>query len=276
MFWGHYTRTCIAVLCVWASLVSIALLADRSGRSRDLPCCLFKGRWLGEGPPSVELVLAHYNQNVTWLDPLMAKLGERAKLTVYSKGPAPPPGAQILPNVGREAHTYLHHLHNRYDSLADVTIFLMASAGKTQDKQKKLVEIQDNWQQALSNGFFCSGLDDNAPEEGYTQDSWKGSTDTGWIQLDPASPRPYGLWFAEYAGGKLPTAWCPTATMAVHRRRVRLRPRSFYGVLLEQLSVGRDLEAAHFLERSWSAMFYQAEAMACAASPFRPRPLLGK
>jgi hypothetical protein len=157
-------------------LVSIALLADRSGRSRDLPCCLFKGRWLGEGPPSVELVLAHYNQNVTWLDPLMAKLGERAKLTVYSKGPAPPPGAQgsaqrsvhshtdlsrlgtngedavlslhecvllahispapagaqILPNVGREAHTYLHHLHNRYDSLADVTIFLMASAGKTQ------------------------------------------------------------------------------------------------------------------------------------------------
>jgi hypothetical protein len=64
--------------------------------------------------------------------------------------------------------------------------------------------------------------------------------------------------------------------MAVHRRRVRLRPRSFYGVLLEQLSVGRDLEAAHFLERSWAAMFYQAEAMACAASPFRPRPLLGK
>lgn len=37
-------------------------------------------------------------------------------------------GSIQLPNVGREGHTFLHHLHSRYDSLARVTLFLMGSA----------------------------------------------------------------------------------------------------------------------------------------------------
>ena len=43
--------------------------------------------------------------------------------------PLPPPtaGAQQLPNVGREGHTFLAHLHARYDSLAEVTLFVMDS-----------------------------------------------------------------------------------------------------------------------------------------------------
>ncbi len=32
-----------------------------------------------------------------------------------------------LPNVGRETHTYLHHIVSRYDSLADWTVFSQAA-----------------------------------------------------------------------------------------------------------------------------------------------------
>ena len=32
-----------------------------------------------------------------------------------------------LPNVGRESHTYLHHIVNNYDKLADWTVFSQAS-----------------------------------------------------------------------------------------------------------------------------------------------------
>ena len=34
------------------------------------------------------------------------------------------PCTQALPNVGNEGHSYLHHLVERYDSLAAVTLFL--------------------------------------------------------------------------------------------------------------------------------------------------------
>ena len=56
-------------------------------------------------------------------------------------------------------------------------------------------------------------------------------------------------------------AWCPGALMAVHRSRVRQRPRSFYATLLAQLAVGPDPEAGHYLERSWASMFYLSAAL---------------
>lgn len=33
----------------------------------------------------------------------------------------------MLPNVGREGHTFLHHLHEHYHSLAEITLLLMDS-----------------------------------------------------------------------------------------------------------------------------------------------------
>jgi hypothetical protein len=68
-----------------------------------------------------ELVVARYIEDVSWVD---AFDGE---VTIYNKGGAMNcnPKANILPlsNVGREAHTFLHHLVNRYEQLADVTVF---------------------------------------------------------------------------------------------------------------------------------------------------------
>ena len=69
---------------------------------------------------SVELVVAHYHENLNWLRRVPATI----KKTIYSKAEIPPEIPHItLPNIGREAHTYLHHLVSRYESLADYTIF---------------------------------------------------------------------------------------------------------------------------------------------------------
>lgn len=57
-------------------------------------------------------------------------------------------------------------------------------------------------------------------------------------------------------------AWCPNAVMAVHRDRARLRPRSFYAALQEQLGVGSNTEAGHFTERSWASIFFVPAAFA--------------
>ncbi|RYF61410.1 MAG: DUF3431 domain-containing protein, partial [Cytophagaceae bacterium] len=69
----------------------------------------------------LELVVAHYTENLNWLRNLPAGVHK----TVYTKSPEPVTEHQtlLLPNVGREAHTYLHHLVSRYDSLAEWTVF---------------------------------------------------------------------------------------------------------------------------------------------------------
>ena len=65
---------------------------------------------------NLQLVVAHYREDLTWLRdcPTLSSI-------VYSKSGA---GENPLPNVGREAHTYLHHIICNYDRLASLTVFL--------------------------------------------------------------------------------------------------------------------------------------------------------
>ena len=69
-----------------------------------------------------EIVVARYNENLDWLKKI--KKSKDLKITVYNKGPddIDVPFIQ-LPNIGRESHTYLYHIINNYDKLADQTIF---------------------------------------------------------------------------------------------------------------------------------------------------------
>ncbi len=70
--------------------------------------------------PTLELVVAHYHEDLRWLRRVPAVFQK----TIYSKAEPPPLQPHLpLPNVGREAHTYLHHIVSRYDSLADYTVF---------------------------------------------------------------------------------------------------------------------------------------------------------
>lgn len=68
----------------------------------------------------LELVVARYTEPLNWL----RNVPTSVRITVYDKHPTEPhPGSVRLPNVGREAHTYLTHLATRYDSLSECTVF---------------------------------------------------------------------------------------------------------------------------------------------------------
>ena len=69
-----------------------------------------------------EIVVARYNENLDWLKEI--KKSKDLKITVYNKGKDDIDVPFIsLPNIGRESHTYLYHIINNYDNLADQTIF---------------------------------------------------------------------------------------------------------------------------------------------------------
>jgi hypothetical protein len=82
---------------------------------------------------SVEIVLAHFNEDLKWLSTLMQNEAKDAKVTLYTKGPetstlklVPDAIVRQLPNVGRESHTFLHHIVHNFDKLADWTVFSQA------------------------------------------------------------------------------------------------------------------------------------------------------
>ena len=66
----------------------------------------------------IDPVVAHYEEDLHWL----RRLPDGVRPVVYSKGQGTD-GAFPLPNVGREAHTYLHHIATCYDKLPEVTGF---------------------------------------------------------------------------------------------------------------------------------------------------------
>jgi hypothetical protein len=68
-----------------------------------------------------EVVVAHFGEALDWT----RAYRDRADFVVYAKSnrTRQPAGSVRLPNVGRESHTYLHHIVSHYDSLANWTVF---------------------------------------------------------------------------------------------------------------------------------------------------------
>ena len=65
----------------------------------------------------MRIVVARYNEDVScfsfFLDHCL----------IYNKGSEMDMQCIPLPNIGREAHTYLHHIIENYDNLDDITVF---------------------------------------------------------------------------------------------------------------------------------------------------------
>lgn len=64
-----------------------------------------------------KLVVARYNENIDWLN------GIEFDYIVYNKGSDLDMPNIKLPNIGREAHTYLHHIIHNYAFLDEFTVF---------------------------------------------------------------------------------------------------------------------------------------------------------
>lgn len=65
-----------------------------------------------------ELVVSYFNENLSWLNKI-----KDYKITVYNKSNIEVPNTIKLDNVGREMHTYFHHIVTNYDNLSDWTFF---------------------------------------------------------------------------------------------------------------------------------------------------------
>lgn len=68
--------------------------------------------------PNLQVVIARYNEPIEWASGFNTVL--------YNKGSFLE-GSIPLENIGREAHTFLHHIVTRYDELAEYTCFVQGN-----------------------------------------------------------------------------------------------------------------------------------------------------
>ena len=196
----------------------------------------------------LELVVAHYTENLNWL----RKLPPGLQTTVYDKGPDPSTEFNTipLPNVGREAHTYLHHIVSRYDSLAEWTVFCQGKPfDHAYDFKKTLREFVAHSDAISPTGFRWLGhLIDTDDNQGHRLfQPWSKNEDGRGLDMHGFHRALFGT-----DGPDLYT-FVLGAQFAVHRDVVYRQPVSFYERALA-VSISFP-DAAHCFERSWDRIF---------------------
>ena len=192
---------------------------------------------------SLELVVARYTESLNWL----RRVPRTFRVTVYDKSGAPEDNAIPLPNIGREAHTYLHHIVQRYEDLAPLTVFCQGKPfDHAYDFHKTLRGLAEGT--ITVEAFTWLGhFADTDSADGVLFKNWsKNETGEGLdlsgfhrALLGNDGPAEY-----PFFGG---------AQFVVTRERIRQRPQSFYEKALE-LSVEFP-QAAHCYERLWDRIF---------------------
>lgn len=168
-----------------------------------------------------ELVVARYNENVSWVD----QINDRYIKTVYNKVS----GDNLIPNFGREAFTYFYHIVNQYDNLADFTAFVQAG-WQDNRKIKRGVQIIEDLNN-INEVHEYINLVHRHPLQNDKQGRPNGILDIEWCWNELfKDPCPEQINF------------CPYSMFGCSRERIHNRTISFYKKCLELCTVESNLK----------------------------------
>lgn len=203
---------------------------------------------------SYHIVVARYNESVTWLD------SHAEHVILFNKGEPLGRANEIpLPNVGREADTYLQYVLRYYESLPDVVIFTQAKISDHlgSDDVSHLLQFRD---EALAEGKSIAGLYEWVPND--TTDMgprWNYRFGTYYLVNNYKENQPvmFDDWFKKVISPQYPQPLCfyPNALFSVKRELILNHDRAYYQRLLAELQHSSTPPEAHFFERSWFYIF---------------------
>jgi len=217
----------------------------------------------------VEIVVSRYNEDLSWLknDPY-----NKYPVVVYNKSN----NNNFLKtkniykvvnvkNVGRCDHTYLYHIIENYDNLADVTVFLPGSLDIANVPYKRInstVILQEV--EKHKDTVFVGNKDDvryywyNFTMPEYKASDKRNVAINDETKTELAGIRPYGKWFdAHFPNFNTKGSIISYGGIfSVSREDIRNHPKSYYQDLIKELSNSSNPEAGHFFERAWYAIFY--------------------
>lgn len=213
--------------------------------------------------PTLVLVVARYNEDISWIKNIPEDI--YSGIYIYNKGPdtefdLPKSNVIKLQNLGRDAHTYLTHVVNNYNNLADVTFFMPGSAGHRDDKKHQLSKITDYLKNNKTSAIICNTNKEHIMvERAFFIDEYEITHGenrklNSEKRLTPSEDRPLGNWFEKRFPGESISGISYACMLAVSREDIQKRPFEFYNKLLGELN-DVNPEVVHYLERVWANVF---------------------
>lgn len=186
-------------------------------------------------------MVARYAESLNWLRRVPPSIAR----AIYDKNPdSPAPASIALPNVGREAHSYLFHIVSRYEHLAPLCVFCQGHPfDHAFDFHASLRDIAAH-PGAVGDFRWLGHIIDTDDARGQTLfGSWSKNEDGRELDLR-------GFHRALFdCDGPTHTTFRLGAQFAATSAQIRARPLSFWQRAL-QVSIEFP-DAAHCFERTW-------------------------
>jgi hypothetical protein len=212
-----------------------------------------------------QLIVSRYNEDTSWTKNFKNTI-------IYNKGNEIQSNHPVinLENVGREAHTYLHHIIENYDNLADVNCFMQGFPfdhlkiwfGMENDAlglhrfKKQYLEIPEN--HLMCNCALSINLNDcyknhleydknNLPQDSRHEIPIRNNEI--W----------HDWWYSKIDPSKLVDIYKPTrmfwsALFSVRKEAILSNSKDYYKMLIKDLDHVHPIHAYYF-ESSWSYIF---------------------
>ena len=186
------------------------------------------------------IIVARYKENISWLQ----SLPDTHHVHVYNKFYQ---DINCLPNVGRESHTYLHHIIQNYNNLSQYNIFCQ---GNPIEHCPNFIHIlsSDFKKEAnqLSDGFYS--LSAIVKEGPYANVDYRHPCGLPMFYL-------LQLMFDINMGPKDTYQTMYGGQFIVEKSNILFRPIAFYKMLYTILSFDTNPIEGFFMERLWPFIF---------------------
>ncbi|OEU68955.1 MAG: hypothetical protein BA863_11490 [Desulfovibrio sp. S3730MH75] len=209
----------------------------------------------------VQLVVARYSEDLSWLGDV------RYSAIIYNKGETPVDGAIVLPNIGRETHTYLTHIVRNYPDFSEFTVFLQGSPFFHMEEGADSVLLAEHIQEIVTRnvpfkGFAWFRL--RCDQLGRPHQMGDPSSKGKWLGW--GKDIPVGAVYEKLFNRPSPTQFIAsgaTGLFMVRKDRILTRSLEFYEKALFLIEADPyDAEnTGHAFERLWQIIFNGSKAI---------------
>ena len=194
----------------------------------------------------MNIVIARYNESLSWLDTCLTPV-QRRSVRVYNKGPDPVSfQIKTLPNVGREAHTYLTYIVENYEILPERVYFIQGDPFPHLEFSPTFEMVQ-KWFRAWDIQINRDGCSKHIKQSIVDRNYREPDTDTCSLN--------FGDWMeAHVAPFRSPIQWYMGAIFGVSGENIKNRSKEYYVNLLKEFQTLKP-ETAYYIERCWYYIF---------------------
>jgi hypothetical protein len=215
---------------------------------------------------NIEIIIARYNEDLEWLND---EKFNKYPVIIYNKGVndsfyKPPLLKEIvnLPNIGVCDHTYLYHIIKNYNNLPNVTIFLPGSCmdgikkNRTINILEKTIETNNSviYGRNEDTGILNNLYDFNM--ETHESSNHSNKLLNGDSELRKCDVNPFGNWFKTVFGDININYSTYFGIFSASKQHILNRKKDFYEKLIEYVNKDKNEECAHYIERSYIAIFH--------------------